>query len=153
VPFQLIYPIYLIHYYLYMISETEPVNIYLLIGYNTHHSVAITDLDTTIGDIKTYIRRNLVMNASEWPDQVSDTYNLELFKSDNLRNLKNSETLADLICEGDLYNNECINLHIKLNNRKKQCFITSFFSNVMKSKTHHTDFPEQNHNYLFSWGT
>ena len=136
-----------------MISETEPVNIYLLIGYNTHHSVAITDLDTTIRDLKTYIRRNLVMNAVEWPNQVQDTYNLELFKADNCRNLKNSETLADLICEGDLYNNECLNLHITLNNRKKQCLITNFFSNIMKPKSQHSDFPEPNHNYLFSWET
>ena len=134
-----------------MISEPEPVNIYLLIGYNAPHSVSITDLDLTIGDIKTYIRRNLVMNASEWPDQVSDTYNLELFKADNLRNLKNNETFADLICEGDLYNNECINLHITLNNRKKECFITNLFSNMMKPRSQHSTFPEPNHNYLFSW--
>ena len=136
-----------------MISEPDPVNIYLLIGYNIPHSVGIPDLDTTIGDLKTYIRRNLVMNAVEWPDQVQDTYNLELYKADNCRNLKNSETLADLICEGDLYNNECINLHITLNNRNRHCFITNFFRNVMKPRSQHSDFPEPNHNYLFSWET
>ena len=93
------------------------------------------------------------MNAVEWPDQVQDTYNLELYKADNCRNLKNSETLADLICEGELYNNECINIHITLNNRQKQCFITTFFSNIMKPMTDHKNFPEPNHNYLFSWET
>jgi len=134
-----------------MISEPDTVNIYFLIGYNIPHSVGITDLDTTIGDLKTYIRRNLVMNAGEWPDQVQDTYNLELYKADNRRNLKNSETIADLICEGELYNNECINLHITLNNRGKQCFITTFFSNIMKPRSYHKDFPEANHNYMFSW--
>ena len=136
-----------------MISEPDPINIYLLIGYNIPHRVAVVDLDTTFGDLKTYIRRNLVMNAVEWPYQVQDTYNLELFKADNCRNIKNGETFADLICEGDLYNNECINLHITLNNRKKQCFIMNFFSNVMKPRSQHSDFPEPNHNYLFSWET
>ena len=134
-----------------MISEPDPVNIYLLIGYNIHHSVSITDLDLTIGDIKTYIRRNLVMNAAEWPDQSRNTYNLELFKADNRRNLKNSETVADLICEGEIYNNECINLHITLNNRNKRCFIMNFFSNMLKPRSQHPDFPQPNHNYLFSW--
>jgi len=134
-----------------MISEPDPVNIYLLIGYNIPHSVSITDLDLTIGDLKTYIRRNLVMNASEWPDQSRDTYNLELFKADNRRNLKNSETLADLICEGEIYNNECINLHITLNNRKKHCFIINFFRSLARPRSDHKEFPESNHNYLFCW--
>ncbi len=134
-----------------MISEPDPVHIYLLIGYNAPHRVAITDLDTTIGDLKTYVRRHLVMNDAEWPDQVHDTYDLELFKADNRRNLENGETLADLICEGDLYDNEYINLHITLNNRKKQCFITSFLSKATKANPQNTDFPRPNHNYLFSW--
>ena len=135
-----------------MISEPDPVNIYLLIGYNIPHIVSITDLDMTFGDLKTYIRRNLSMNAAEWPDQVQDTYNLELFKADNRRNLKNCETFADLICEGDLYNNECINLHITLNNKNKQCFIMNIFRSLSRPKLDHNKFPEPNHNYLFYWG-
>lgn len=134
-----------------MISEPKRIVIYLFLGYNISHRVTITDLDMTIGDIKTYIRRNLVMSVARWPDQLQDTYNLELFKVDNCRNLKNNETLADLICDGELYNNECLDLHITLNNRKKQCFITTIFSNMMKTRSHHKDFPEPNHNYMFAW--
>ena len=134
-----------------MISEPDPVYVYLMIGYNIPHRIAIDDLDMTIRDIKTYIRRNLVINDTEWPDQASDTYSLELFKADNRRNLKNDDTLADLVCEGDLYNNECLNLHITLNDRRKQCFLTSFFKKASRQKTHHSDFPQPNHNYLFSW--
>lgn len=136
-----------------MISEPDPVHIYLLLGHNAPVRVAIDDLDTTIGDLKTYIRRRLVMNADEWPEQAQNTYNLELFKAENRRNLESSETWADLICEGDLYNDECINLHIRLNNRKRECFINSIFRNVMKPGLHISEFPEPNHNYLFSWGT
>jgi hypothetical protein len=134
-----------------MISEPDPVHVYILLGHNAPVRVALDDLDTTIGDLKTYIRRRLVMNSVEWPDYAQNTYNLELFKSDNRRNLESSDTWADLICEGDLYDNECINLHITLNNRKKHCFIMNFFCNVMKPMSKHPDFPEPNHNYLFAW--
>ena len=85
------------------------------------------------------------MNADEWPEQAQNTYNLELSKADNHRNLESSETWADLICEGDLYNDECINLHITLNNRKRQCFINNFLRNMTKHRLHNPNFPEPNH--------
>ena len=131
-----------------MTSQSRSINIHLCLGHKIPHIIMINDLDKTIGDMKTYIRENIRMNMEGWRQYSQNTYSLELHRVGDIIPLDNTETIADLICDDIIYDNDILNIHIIITRNITSCSLFSCFRPKKED-----NFPIPNHNYLFAWNT